>query len=345
MTYSMHVGGLALVACAFIPHWLPFTASYILWSLANSVTGPVFVLIVGESVAPEKRGRAFGLIEATIGVSLVVGPLAGAELLPYVGAKGLLLISGLLVFVAATGRLFLLRETRPETTGSTPFAFQQVFRGRMGLVLAAVVLWNVILVMTFWGPFPALHAADAMGLSKATINLIAGVASLGSALMGLVAGRLVSRFGPSRMLPVGALGLGLAVVVWALTRSMVTIVTGYVAMSIFMMLAMVSADTFRVSSVEESVRGSALGAIGMVTGLSTSVALAVAGYLRDLWPMAPFWIALASAGGIALAVAALRRRDAAAGSGARAGHEAVRAGVVPARDGAPASPSPTSSAP
>ncbi len=76
MTYSMHVGGLALIACALIPCWLPFAAAYTLWSLANSVTGPVFVLIIGESVVPEKRGRAFGLIEAAIGVSLVIGPLA-----------------------------------------------------------------------------------------------------------------------------------------------------------------------------------------------------------------------------------------------------------------------------
>ncbi len=48
--------------------------------------------------------------------------------------------------------------------------------------------------------------------------------------------------------------------------------------------------TFRVSVVEESVRGSALEAIGMVTGFATALSTTVAGYLKQLSPMAPFWI-------------------------------------------------------
>lgn len=76
-------------------------------------------------------------------------------------------ISGVLVFAAATGRLLSLRETRPTRTGSRPFALRHVFEGRMGLVLMAIILWNVVLAMTLWGPFISLHASDAMGLSMA----------------------------------------------------------------------------------------------------------------------------------------------------------------------------------
>ena len=309
IVYSMHVGGLALIVAAFMPSWRPFAVIYAVWTLANAVTGPVFSLIVGESVPPARRGRAFGLTASSVGVSLILGPLAGAWLLPHVGAKGLLIIAGILVFAAATGRLLSLRETRPQSTGSKPFALRHVFEGRMGLVLLAVTLWNVLLAMTMWGPFLSLHASDAMGLSKATINVFFAMASVVSALMGLVAGRLVSRFGANKMLPIGAIGLAAAVMLWSVQRSMVGIVAGFVLMSGFMMLAMVSADTFRVSAVEESVRGSALGAIGMVTGFATALATPVAGYLKQFSPLAPFWIGLAAAAGLVLSVVTLTRHD------------------------------------
>ena len=309
IVYSMHVGGLALIVAAFMPSWRPFAVIYAVWTLANAVTGPVFSLIVGESVPPRRRGRAFGLTASSVGVSLILGPLAGAWLLPHVGAKGLLIISGILVFAAATGRLLWLRETRPESTGSKPFALRHVFEGRMGLVLLAVTLWNVLLAMTMWGPFLSLHASDAMGLSKATINVFFAMASVVSALMGLVAGRLVSRFGANKMLPIGAIGLAAAVMLWSVQRSMVGVVAGFVIMSGFMMLAMVSSDTFRVSAVEESVRGSALGSIGMVTGFATALATPVAGYLKQFSPLAPFWIGLAAAAGLVLSVVTLTRHD------------------------------------
>jgi len=309
IVYPMHLGGLALVAAGFMPSWLPFAFIYTLWAIGNAVTGPVFSLIVGESVPPARRGRAFGLIEFSIGVSLILGPLAGAKLLPYVGARGLLIISGVLVFAAATGRLLSLRETRPESTGSKPFAFRHVFEGRMGLVLLAVALWNVVLAMTMWGPFLSLHASDAMGLSKATINVFFALSSVVSAVMSLVAGRLVGRFGANQVFSVGGMGLAVAVLLWSVQRSTVGIVAGFVLMSAFMMLAMVSSDTFRVSVIEESVRGSALGAIGMLTGFTTALAMPVAGYLKQISPMAPFWISLAAAAGLVVSVVALTRHD------------------------------------
>lgn len=311
IAYSMQIAGVGLILAGLMPSWLPFAVVYTLYATGNAATGPVFTLVVGESVAPEQRGRAFGYIEAAIGASLIIGPLAGAWLLPRIAAKGLLIISGILVAGAATARWALLRETRPEATGSKPFAFRQVFQGRLGLILLAVVLWNVVLAMTMWGPFLALHAGDAMSLGKETINILFAAGSAVSVIGGLWAGRLVSRFGPNRMFIIGGLGLGAAVLLWALQRSIVGITVGFVLMGGFMMLAMVASDTFRVSAVEESMRGSALGSIGMVTGFATALATPLAGYLKQLSPMAPFWVSLAAAGGLALAVMELTRRDAA----------------------------------
>lgn len=309
IVYAMHLCGLALVVAAFMPAWLPFAAVYTFYAFGNSLTGPVFSLIVGESIPPEKRGRAFGLVESVISASLVLGPLAGAQLLPFVGAKGLLIISGVVVFGAATARLFWLRETRPESTGSKPFALGHVFQGRLGLVLLAILLLYVTVNLTMWGPFLSLHASDAMGLSKATINTFFAAGSAVSALTGLVAGRLVGRFGANRMLSLGGLGLAVTVLLWAVQRSAAGIFLGFALMSGFMVLAMVAIDTFRVSVIEESVRGRALGSIGMVTGFASALSITLAGYLNELSPMLPFWLALAAAVGLVLSVTALTRHD------------------------------------
>lgn len=313
ISVSMQVGGLALIGAAFMPSWVPFAFIYTFWQVANGVTGPVFSLITGESVPPRERGRAFGLIESCIGLSLIIGPLTGAKLLPSVGSKGLLIISGVLVVAAATGRLLLLRETRPASTGSKPFAFRHIFEGRMGLVMTVVMLWNVVLAMTWWGPFISLHANDAMGLSKAAINTLFAVSALASALMGLVAGRLVGRFGANRVFSTGALGVGLVVLVWSFQHSLVWITASFLLMSGFFMTAMVASDTFRVTAIDESVRGSALGSIGMVTGFATAAATPVAGFLKQVSPLAPFVMALAAAIGMVVAIAALTRHDARTG--------------------------------
>lgn len=320
MVFPMQVGGLALIAAAFMPTWQPFAVVYTLWVMATAVTGPIFSLIVGESVPPGRRGQAFGLIEFSVGISLIIGPLVGAELLPAVGAKGLLIISGILIVAAATGRLFSLRETRPESTGSKPFAVRHVFQGRLGLVLVAVALWNVLLAMTMWGPFLALHANDAMLLSKATINVYFAVSAVVSAAIGLVGGRLVGRFGANRIFVVGGIGLAISVLGWAVQRSSFGILLGILLMSGFMMLAMVASDAFRVSVVEESIRGRALGTIGMVTGFATALATPIAGYLKQFTAMAPFLIALAAAVGLAASVLALTRHDARTGFQGEAMH-------------------------
>ncbi len=318
ISLPMNLGGVALVLAGLMRSWVPFAAVYTLWAIGNAVTGPVFSLVTGESVAPRERGRAFGLIESAIGFSLIVGPLTGAKLLPYAGARGLMIISGVLIFAAATFRLLSLRETRPATTGSRSFGLRHVFEGRMRLVLTAIILWNVVLAMTLWGPFISMHASDAMGLSKVTINTLFALSAVAETLIGLVAGRLVERFGAHKVLTAGALGMGLGLLLWSLQRSMVGITASFLLMGVFFMTAMVANDTFRVTAIEESVRGRALGAIGMLTGFSTALATPVAGYLKELSPLAPFWMALAAAVGMVWAITALTRHDARTGFAAEA---------------------------
>ncbi|MHB0885823.1 MAG: MFS transporter [Bacillota bacterium] len=310
IVFPTYLCALAIGTAALMRSWLPFAFVLIFWNVFNAVQSPVFSSFVGESVPPAERGRAFGLLEGAIGAAVVIGPLLGARLLPAIGAKGLLLITAVVLMGTGATRQLFLSETRPETTGSQPFAFRDVLTGRLRLVLLAVILYNALLSMTIWGPFLSLHATDAMTLSKETIQLFAALGFLLAALVSPLAGRAVGRFGPYRVLSLAGVTLGLAALLWSAQRGLVFIILGYSAMAVGFQFVMVASDAFRVHAVDDAIRGVALGAMGTITNLSTVVFVPLAGYLKGFWPASPFFIAALAALGLFSVTTALARAEA-----------------------------------
>ncbi|MHB8928057.1 MAG: MFS transporter [Bacillota bacterium] len=310
IVYPTYLCGLAIGTAALMRSWIPFAFVLIFWNAFNAVQAPVFSPFVGESVPPAERGRAFGRLEMAIGFGVVIGPLLGARLLPVIGARGLLLTTAVVLMVTGAARHLFLRETKPETTGSRPFAFSHVLTGRLRLVLLSTILYNVILSMTLWGPFLPLHASDAMRLSKPTIQLFYALGAATAALASPLAGRAVGRFGSYKVLAVAGVGLGVASLLWSVQRGLPGIAGGYLLMALAFQYVIVASDTFRVHAVDDAIRGVALGAIGTVTSLSTVVVVPLAGYLKAAWPAAPFFIAAAAGLGLVAATAALARADA-----------------------------------
>ncbi|MDI6824457.1 MAG: MFS transporter [Bacillota bacterium] len=323
LLYPTYLAGAAISAAALMPSWQPFVLVYILWYVANAIQGPTFSTIIGEAVPPERHGHAFGLVEFTIGVGVVAGPLLGAYLLPLVRARGLLLITGVICLCTAVARQVLLRETRPATAGSEHFQFTHVFSGRLAVVLLISVAYYLVLSTTMWGPFLALHASDAMGLSKSQINLFYAAGSAVSALSSLLAGRAVARWGVYRVFSWATLGLGGSVLLWALQRHPAAIVAGMLAMSAAFQFSMVASDAFRVVTLPETIRGRALGAIGTASSLAAALAVPLAGYLRQRMELAPFLLAGATAAVMFVAMRVLVTRHAAPTASANAGATVV----------------------
>ncbi|MEW6399301.1 MAG: MFS transporter [Bacillota bacterium] len=324
LVYPTYLCAVAISAAAFMSSWKPFVLVYILWYVANAIQGPTFSTIIGEAVPPERQGHAFGLVEFTIGLGVVAGPLLGAYLLPVVRARGLLLTTGVIFLGTAIARHALLRETKPAAAGSIHFHFTQVFSGRLAVVLLISVAYYLVLSTTMWGPFLALHASDAMGLSKSQINLFYAAGSAVSALCSLLAGRAVARWGVYRVLSWASLALGGTVLLWSLQRHLGAILAGMLAISAAFQFSMVASDAFRVIALPETIRGRALGAIGTMSSVAAVLAVPLAGYLRQKLVLAPFILAAATAVVLFFAVQVLIARhvapaDSLADPGARAG--------------------------
>lgn len=287
------IQAVAIILCSLAPSWPSFVVLYAMYYGGHAIQGPVFSSVVGESVPPAERGRAFGRVELAIGVGVISGPLAGSVLMPVLGIRWLLAISGVLFALAAVLRLTLLVETKPMTTGAASFAYQQVLRPPLASVLAVLVGFNSLLALTLWGPFISLHASDAMGLSRPAINQLAAAGSAFGILMSIVAGHAVSRWGFVPVLRVGLPGLAGLAVVWSLQRAVPAIVGTYMLMYAAFQLAMISSDTFKISALPDEIRGRALGAIGMSSSLLTAPMVPLASWLRSAWGSgAPFAVAL-----------------------------------------------------
>jgi len=311
IVYPTYLAAVVAAAVSLTDHWFWFALVFTGWHAANAIQTPVFSAVVGESVAPERRGWAFGVVEFSLCIGIIAGPLIGAAFWPSIGSKGLFRLTAGIFLASAAIRHRFLNETRPESSGQGGFSLGQVLGGRLRLVLAVAVAFKLVASLTFWGPFLALHAGDAMGLSKQQVNLFFAAGSVASAVMSLLAGGAVKRWGTRRVLPLGAGLLAVSTLAWSVQRQPWAILAGYLAISGGCQLGMVALETFRVEALPDSIRGRALGAVGTIGNLMVAAAVPLAGLLRmRVNPAAPFALAAVAAVVLMLSQAALQRLDA-----------------------------------
>lgn len=287
------ISGLAIAACALSPNWQVFVLLYCIYYGAGGVQAPVFSTITGESVPPAERGRAFSIVERAVGVGVVAGPLIGSFLLPVIGARGLLALSGVVMLFSGLVRRWFLQETTPAGSSEAPFDPRALLRPPLSRVLIVLFSFNAILMLTLWGPFISLHATDVMGLSRPAINQFSAVGSAVGILVTFLVGIVINRYGAPRVLRLALPGLALAALIWSLQSSVALIVAAYIAMSAAFKFCMIASHPFRVQAVPDEIRGRALGTIGLANGLLTAPLVPLASALRpSLGSGAPFYLVL-----------------------------------------------------
>jgi len=290
------LSGVALALCALARSWPLFVVLYAVYQAGHGIQGPVFSSIVGESVQPHLRGRAFSRIEIAIGAGVIVGPLIGSLLMSTIGLNWLLVVSGVLLVGAASVRLVYLRETKPNDTQQATFAITSLARPPLARAMVVLISVNAMFALTLWGPFISLHAADVMGLSRPAINQLAAVGSAVGMAATFLAGHVVTTAGAPRVLRVAMPALAGAGVVWSLQRTTGLIVLAYIAMYAMFEFLVIASDTFKVQAVPDNVRGRALGAMGMANNLVTAPLIPAASALRATFGSgAPFFVALVPA--------------------------------------------------
>ncbi|RDS91918.1 MFS transporter [Pseudomonas fluorescens] len=224
---------LACGLCSAAPTLNGLIAARALQGLGAAVMMAMALGMVGDTVPPERTGRAMGLLGTLSAVGTALGPSVGGGLVSLWGWRALFLAGaplGLAAFVLAWRCLPLDRRNGrlPAQAGFWRALEDASLRSR--LVMSALV--SAVIMATFVvGPF---YLSQGLGLAPEWMGLAMAVGPCVAALTGVPAGRLTDRLGSRHTtfaglgtLLGGALLLALASGLPAYLGSLVILTAGY----------------------------------------------------------------------------------------------------------------------
>jgi MFS family permease len=223
--------------CGLAPTLGLLIAARALQGLGAALLMALSLALIGETVPPEKTGRALGLLGTMSALGTALGPSLGGLLIAGLGWRSLFLINlplGLLTWVLAQRSLPVdlppTAHTRFEPVATLLFRDRRLSLSLFLSLLVATVLMATLVA----GPF---YLSRTLGLDPARVGLVLSAGPLAAALAGIPAGRLVDRFGAPRatlaglfVLAAGGLALSLLPATLGLPGYLVPLVvltTGY----------------------------------------------------------------------------------------------------------------------
>ena len=313
--------------------WLLYAARII-----DGITGGNIIIAqayISDITPPERRTESFGYVYAAFGIGFIIGPALGGLLAAWFGSQVPFVVAGVAALITSAMCL-LLEETVPvekkvkapaasplPSTGAVyaarrPVGPQPTGQRRRIRLSPAEVLHNIplllILAVGFIGQF-------GLGMVQATFALYAAAllfpqasantTNLGVGLLLAVVGMgqfvtqtwlippLKARLGDARLVILGNLLRGGALIIYALVTSPWLAGVGSLIFAIGMGLTMPPLQSLATRTVDEKLRGGVLGVFQSSISLAIIISTAIAGVIFTIGPTLPFWV-----GGI-LALAAI----------------------------------------
>jgi MFS family permease len=296
--------GASSVVAALAPSFAVLLVARVLQAVAGAAMVPNVQAIVRTNVAAERRGRAFGVLGAGIGVGAAAGPVVGGLLLEVAGWPAMFWASAV-VTVAAFALLARVRSPDlPAGDASfslAPLARQPFLAACATHAASNLAMYTVLLVVPI--------VLTARGWREAAVGFALLGLTAGMVVLGPVGGWASDRVG--RRAPVVAgmavAGAGTVVVAaWGIP-SPPTLVAGLVLMGAGMGFASASLQTAALESVPVTMAGSAAGVLSTSRYVgSTAGTIAIALVMADGTAGARPVLTMAVAGAVAAVAAATR---------------------------------------
>jgi MFS transporter, DHA1 family, tetracycline resistance protein len=254
---------------------------------ANIATAQAYV---ADLTTPENRAKGMGMIGASFGVGLSLGPWIGGELSP------LGHVVPIWVAAALSGLNFLwawhgLPESHPRGDTSGP---RRTLDPRVVLRALAHPTVGAAIVLTFVATFAfsmmeatfTLVAEHAWNMSAQQVGRIFGLIGLiGIVIQGGLIGRLVRAFGEPRLLMAGYLITAAGLSLLGVTTSAVGIYGGCALVATGMSLANPSLQSIISKGAHPTEQGAVLGANQSLSALARALAPTAGGLLFSTWFM------------------------------------------------------------
>ncbi len=229
---------------------------YILMALAPSLTSlfvgriisgitassiPAASAYVADSVPPERRAKAFGILGAAFGLGFVLGPAVGGILgsvslrLPFWVSAGLSLANACWAFFILPESLPTEKRAAFSWKRANPVGSLKLFRSHPDLMSLAAIHFLRILAHVSLPAVFVLYAGYRYGWNERSVGLsLALMGACGMIVQGGLVGPTVKRFGERTMLLWGLLfgAAGFAVYGWA-DRGSVLLLLGIPLLSLW----------------------------------------------------------------------------------------------------------------
>lgn len=274
--------------------WMLFAAR-ILAGILSSATLPTAMAYIGDSTTERDRGGGMGIIGASMGVGMVIGPgIAGwmatySLAAPFFFAAGLSIVSLVLIFM-------LLPESLPaekrqvgglKIQGPQVRELWQALFSPIGLLLFMAFL--VSFGLTNFESVFGLYAAETYGYGPQQVGgLLTFIGIVSAAVQGGLTGPLTRRWGETAVIKASLLGSALGFVMMVMASSLITVLLtmGFFIISNAMLRPAVAA---LISKRATFGQGVAMGLNNSFMSLGRSAGPLWAGFAFDLNHAYPYW--------------------------------------------------------
>lgn len=283
---------------------------------ARGIRGPARNALLADAVEPTVYGRAYGFERAMDNAGAVLGPLAALLLVSLVGTRDAILVSVVPGLLAAVAILYAVRHLRRDTVrerAPIKIVVRPLLRGSLGRLFGAIVVFEAgnmaatLLILRATELFTPGRTTTAA--ASVAILLYVGY-NLAATLASFPAGRLVDRFGGSRLFAIGAIAFAVAYVGFAAAGPSILALGAAFLLAGVAIGAVETAEHASVATMAPAeLRGSAFGLLAAIQSAGDFIASAAVGLLWTiLSPTAAFGAAavVVGLGGI-LSLATVRR--------------------------------------
>lgn len=282
---------LRMVFMLFIWWWPTVEMIYLMAALHSIAT--VFYLPAKSALIPEVVEEADwpganGLDQSASNLTMVAGPIIGAELLILVGLKVTLIVDALSFLASAllVARVKSRPVAREYVELSLTTTVQNVKAGWDYIVAHPLVLrLNVMVFVSLlcaglWVPLAPSFVRDQLSGSSRLIGWQMGIFGLGAILGGLLAPLLVRRFGKGIMVFLGLLAEGLSLSVYAVVSHIGVSMLIMFGLGIVVSIVVVAFYSILQTVVEEPFLGRVFSIVKQSENIAIVLAMAMAALLQ-----------------------------------------------------------------
>jgi MFS transporter, DHA1 family, multidrug resistance protein len=289
LTFGLGCFGTSMVLLAISPSPALLIPGRLLLGVAMVASFWIAAAYLGDNVAPNERGLAFGLLTTSMGLGFTVGPLVGGYVADGYSTR---VAYGLAAGVGAIGVAVIqlvLRKRQPRVTAAARprVPIGESLRVGRQRTLIAVGIANVLAAVAFGGAVATIFPLRGreLGITDAAIGTMFAVRAIASTCVRLPSGALTGIIG-SRKVVFFAIVIEMIAVAGIGTTDRSGLLYGWLVLEgIGYGAFLTSAQAYLAEHTVEQTRGAAIGFYSMTGGIGNTLAPLALGGVADVFSL------------------------------------------------------------